>query len=77
MCGISFYCSNKDFLDDELKESLRLTFHRGPDANGTFTERVGKYNVGIGHNRLSIIELSEAGSQPMTSKSGDKATFLL
>lgn len=75
MCGISFYCSKKNILDNQLKESLRLTFHRGPDASGVLNERVGQYNVGIGHNRLSIIELSEAGSQPMISNSGNVISY--
>ena len=38
--------------------------HRGPDHEGTWIEK----NVGIGHTRLSIIDISSAGNQPMISK---------
>lgn len=75
MCGISFYCSLQSKLDDELNESLRLTSHRGPDANGRINKRIGKYDLGIGHNRLSILDLSESGSQPMTSNSGNVISY--
>jgi len=37
--------------------------HRGPDSHGVFFEK----NIGLGHNRLSIIDLSERGAQPMHS----------
>jgi asparagine synthase (glutamine-hydrolysing) len=67
MCGI---CGVVDFSKpvsperiDAMVSALR---HRGPDANGCFV----KGPVGIGHTRLSIIDLSEAGSQPMHSADG-------
>ncbi|MCR5399308.1 MAG: asparagine synthetase B, partial [Lachnospiraceae bacterium] len=41
---------------------------RGPDAGGHFTDESRR--VVIGHRRLAIIDLSEAGAQPMTSLSG-------
>ena len=40
--------------------------HRGPDDHGTFF----KNTIGLGHRRLSIIDLSSAGHQPMTTKDG-------
>jgi len=40
--------------------------HRGPDADGHFIDA----QVALGHRRLSIIDLSPAGAQPMTSESG-------
>lgn len=40
--------------------------HRGPDAEGFFTDD----SVAFGHRRLSIIDLSEAANQPMTSQDG-------
>jgi asparagine synthase (glutamine-hydrolysing) len=42
--------------------------HRGPDADGTWLSDDGE--VCLGHQRLSILDLSEAGAQPMTSRSG-------
>ena len=42
--------------------------HRGPDSNGTWTEK--NSGIVLGHQRLSIIDLSVAGNQPMQSNSG-------
>lgn len=65
MCGISFYYSKKSEFSDRLASSLEVTKHRGPDASGTFEIEYGGAHIGLGHNRLSIIDLSDAGSQPM------------
>src|SRR5580704_5653537 len=64
MCGI---CGvfDPEFACDLLRLGQRMTatlVHRGPDGGGTF---VGE-GVVLGHRRLSIIDLSDAGAQPMT-----------
>jgi len=64
MCGISFYYSSNDY-DNELLNSLNLTSHRGPDSSGTFFSQYKSARIGLGHNRLSIVDLSDLGIQPM------------
>lgn len=65
MCGISFYCSLKINPIAELKESINRISHRGPDDFGFFYKQIAKYFIGVGHNRLSILDLSASGKQPM------------
>jgi asparagine synthase (glutamine-hydrolysing) len=66
MCGIAAIFSSKGDLSDlELKnmqEALPLQNHRGPDALGIFNNEF----VVLGHNRLSIIDLSSSANQPFT-----------
>lgn len=64
MCGISgFFSRNEFFSREDLASMIACQDHRGPDSNGFFMEK----SVGLGHNRLSIIDLSERGNQPMKS----------
>ncbi len=46
-------------------------YHRGPDSGGTRVERVGDLEAGLGARRLSILDLSPAGDQPMATEDGD------
>jgi len=63
MCGIiGFNYKDKVFLKKALKE-IR---HRGPDYSGTFSDK----NVSFGHARLSIIDLTKSGNQPMSNENG-------
>ena len=67
MCGIAgFYSTKKKVSSDEMKKMTGMLAHRGPDAEGFFLED----NVGLGHKRLSIIDLSTQANQPMVSHSG-------
>lgn len=62
MCGIAGYLGAK-FGPDVLPEMLQRLAHRGPDGDGIWTDTDA--GVGLGHRRLSIIDLSSAASQPM------------
>lgn len=67
MCGISGILSTKQPpLVDELRSMTSSLRHRGPDDEGIFVDGC----IGLGHNRLSIIDLSSRGHQPMFNESG-------
>jgi asparagine synthase (glutamine-hydrolysing) len=54
-------------VDEFQINAMRDTmFHRGPDDGGTYIDGA----IGLGHRRLSIVDLSEAGHQPMTNEDG-------
>ena len=61
MCGICGFNWNNQDLVDNMTEVLH---HRGPDQHGTYCDA----DVSLGHRRLSIIDLSEQGRQPMTNE---------
>ena len=65
MCGIAgiINFNGQPVSETLLKKATDTIAHRGPDGEGHWTEG----NVGIGHRRLSIIDLSPAGKQPMLS----------
>ncbi len=64
MCGIAgYYSSSGKFNKTLLEQATQSIYHRGPDAGGTFIQGP----VGLGHRRLSIIDLSEGANQPMVS----------
>lgn len=64
MCGIAGILSESRKVDlDQLKKMTDSIIHRGPDGEGQWLN--DKKNIGLGHRRLSIIDLSDRGSQPM------------
>ena len=63
MCGISGFNWEDKKLINAMKNSIS---YRGPDDNGIFTDK----NISLGHNRLSIIDLSKDGHQPMSDDEG-------
>lgn len=65
MCGISFYLTKHVEYEAELRESLIKISHRGPDSSGTYFHHSSDFFLGMGHNRLSIVDLSPSGAQPM------------
>jgi asparagine synthase (glutamine-hydrolysing) len=66
MCGISgFIDFNEKSSEHVLHAMTNKLSHRGPDGNGYFYQLINDAQIGLGHRRLSIIDLSEAGKQPM------------
>jgi asparagine synthase (glutamine-hydrolysing) len=69
MCGIIGIGSNEVIQDRTLlRKGMDAIIHRGPDDSGEWWSEQG--NVGLGHRRLSIIDLSLAGRQPMGYENG-------
>lgn len=68
MCGIAGFCNRKANWRNEIEKMNQRMFHRGPDAGGSWSNE--DETVVFGHRRLSIVDLSENGTQPMTSNSG-------
>ncbi|MCJ7616291.1 MAG: asparagine synthase (glutamine-hydrolyzing) [Desulfobacterales bacterium] len=67
MCGLVGFISKKYFndLSQDLSEASSCLSHRGPNDSGFFYDE--KIGLGLAHRRLSIIDRSSAGHQPMTS----------
>jgi len=63
MCGICGFTGRDDALLEAMKSAIR---HRGPDAEGSWTAD----GISLGHRRLSIVDLSESGRQPMSNEDG-------
>jgi asparagine synthase (glutamine-hydrolysing) len=73
MCGFAGFLGFESGMDwpraSAIVESMAASIaHRGPDATGFWHDADAQ--IVLGHRRLSILDLSEAGSQPMTSPSG-------
>ena len=64
MCGIAGIIGNVD--DAQLRLMTQMLYHRGPDDGAVWTGP----GAGLGHRRLSILDLSAAGRQPMVSPDG-------
>ena len=70
MCGISGFADfNKRTGRDVLEKMNRIIAHRGPDGEGYGFYNAPNASIGLGHRRLSIIDLSEGGKQPQTFQS--------
>lgn len=68
MCGIAGFQGR--FSRELLNAMVGVIAHRGPDGDGSivFDEEAGIAPVGLGHRRLAIIDLSDEGRQPMTTR---------
>jgi asparagine synthase (glutamine-hydrolysing) len=68
MCGIAGVATTNENIDPRKLDRMRdALMHRGPDGAGSWISIDGR--IGLSHRRLSILDLSEAGSQPMHSAS--------
>lgn len=69
MCGINgFYSNFSSTFNNVIVKMNSAISHRGPDTNGTWVDK--NSGIVLGHQRLSIIDLSVSGNQPMRSSSG-------
>ncbi len=71
MCGIAGFWTSRALTvpPERILESMTAAIaYRGPDGEGFYWD--GSSGVGLGHRRLAIVDLSEDGHQPMTSRSG-------
>ena len=70
MCGIVGFVDNKTKTKKEaiIKNMADKIAHRGPDSEGFYNDSV----VSLGHRRLSIIDLSEKGTQPIYNEDKSK-----
>ncbi len=70
MCGIVGQIEFNQKIDlinfNEMRDSM---FHRGPDGKGTWIN--SKNNIALGHRRLSFLDVSENGAQPMMDSNGN------
>jgi asparagine synthase (glutamine-hydrolysing) len=69
MCGINgiLHLQSQKKVDERILIKMRDSLeHRGPDDKGLFIEN----NIGLGHRRLSVIDVSKAGHQPFLSDNG-------
>jgi asparagine synthase (glutamine-hydrolysing) len=68
MCGINGFNFRDESLIQKMNEKIK---HRGPDQDGIFLDE----GISLGHRRLSIIDLSENGKQPMFNE--DKSLYII
>jgi asparagine synthase (glutamine-hydrolysing) len=68
MCGIYGYLSPSTIDPAVLRRMGQTLKHRGPDDEGEVILDSSEVSVGLGHKRLSVIDLSPAGKQPMTNE---------
>jgi asparagine synthase (glutamine-hydrolysing) len=67
MCGLAGFFSRKEAISkEELVNMTAPLNHRGPDAEGYFYDK----EIGLGHKRLAIIDLSDDANQPFHSQCG-------
>ena len=69
MCGIAGYFDHRSRTPDGTAHLMAETlYHRGPDGGSSEEFQLGQVKIGLGHRRLSIIDLTDFGKQPMSWK---------
>ncbi|UUO13230.1 asparagine synthase (glutamine-hydrolyzing) [Dolichospermum heterosporum] len=73
MCGITGFWDisrqiSTDYLPIIVQQMSKSLIHRGPDDGGSWVD--GEVGIALGHRRLSIVDLSPQGHQPMISRDG-------
>jgi asparagine synthase (glutamine-hydrolysing) len=68
MCGIAGILTTGAVAEGSVRAMADALAHRGPDDQGVWID--GQAGIGIGHRRLSVVDLSEAGHQPYHSRCG-------
>ena len=68
MCGIAGVLGDPRVDTATVGRMTRALAHRGPDDEGVWVD--SEAGIGLGHRRLSIVDLSPAGHQPMVSHTG-------
>jgi asparagine synthase (glutamine-hydrolysing) len=69
VCGIAgvFHLNGDPVFRDQIQKMTNTLAHRGPDGEDCFVDG----NLGLGHRRLAILDVSPAGKQPMSSKNAE------
>src|SRR6185436_19437448 len=68
MCGIAGIVSSRPLDRSAIQRMIGAIAHRGPDDEGLWIDETRR--IGFGHRRLSIVDLSPLGHQPMESADG-------
>jgi len=77
MCGIAgVFSAEPEVASSAVARMVTAMAHRGPDGEGTYSARIGEAGLCLGHRRLAIRDLSEAGHQPMVHpETGDVLVY--
>jgi asparagine synthase (glutamine-hydrolysing) len=70
MCGIFGYYTKNSVTTEQLMDSTNCLSHRGPDSFGYTRSKWKEFEIGLGHRRLSIIDLDPRSDQPFSSDDG-------
>ena len=70
MCGICGYIGPKKVTEEQLWKMNNTMTHRGPNDGGIWQHSSQNMEIGLAQRRLSILDLSALGHQPMMSQDG-------